>query len=36
MSRYLTNINIKKLIIYNATINIVNLNKESILYLTFK
>ncbi len=36
MSRYLINTNIKELIIYNATINIVNLNRKSALYLTFK
>jgi len=36
MFRYLINANIKELIIYNATINIVDLNKKNALYLTFK
>lgn len=36
ISRYLIDTNIEKLIIYNTTINTVNLNRESTLYLTFK
>ena len=36
ISKYLINANIKKLIIYNTTINIVNFNKKSALYLAFK
>lgn len=36
MSRYLINANMKKLIIYNVTINVVDLNEKSALHLAFK
>ncbi len=36
MSRYLIDANVKELIIYNVTINVVDLNEKSALHLTFK
>ncbi len=36
MSRYLIDANMKELIIYNATINVVDLNERSALHLAFK
>jgi ankyrin repeat protein len=36
MSRYLTDANVKELIIHDATINAVDLNEESALHLAFK